>query len=164
MTWADLGIIAIFIAGVMSLTRSKLSLFVFAYLIGILLIQTISSELHPEGKLKLFPTVPIIIIFQYFMLYSLDKSHIRARIVPLVIGLAMFFEAVCITEDMFGQRYFVLYYGMVLGVTSLLASLEGGYFGINGILSKALVGDRRVTFRFSWLSEGLAVIKKERGL
>ena len=145
----------------MSLTRSKLSLFVLAYLVGLWVIQSISSELHPEGLLKLFPTVPLIIIFQWFMLGLLDTFHIKARIVPVVIGIAMLFEAACITEDLLGQRFFFYYYGIVMGVTSLLAALEGAYYGGIGILSKALTGDRRAGFHFSWLSQSLQVIKKD---
>ena len=162
MTWyAVCGIAALCIAACMSLTRSKLSLFVLAYLGGLWVIQSISSELHPEGLLKLFPTVPLIIIFQWYMLSLLDTFHIKARITPIVMGIAMLLEAACITEDLLGQRFFFYYYGMALGVTSLLAALEGGYYGISGILGKAFVGDRRAGFRFSWLSQSLQVIKKD---
>lgn len=162
MTWyAVCGIAALCIAVCMSLTRSKLSLFVLGYLVGLWVIQSISSELHPEGLLKLFPTVPLIIIFQWFALTILDKTHIRARITPIVIGFAMLFESACITEDILGLRFFFYYYGIVLGVTSLLAALEGAYYGGVGILGKSFVGDRRVGFHFSWLSQSLQVIKKD---
>lgn len=162
MSWADVGIIAIFIAGIMSLTRSSLSRTVFVYLIGVLLIQSIASELHPEGKLKVFPAIPITIIFQWAILTFLDKSYIRAKVTPIVIGIAMLFEAVCITENLLGARYIVLWYGMVLGVTSLLAALEGAVYGGSSILSKFTSWDRRNRFRYSWLFQaGMPFNKKD---
>ena len=163
MTWADVGIIALFISGIMTLiTRSKLSLFVFCYLLGILFIQSIFSELHPEGKLTLFPAVPILIIFSWFCLEVLDKTYIQAKITPITIGIAMLFEAICITEDLFDQSYFVGYYGMVIGITNLLAALEGAIKGGSiRFIGSNNTSERRGNFRMSWLFHSLQASKKD---
>lgn len=163
MPWyLDLGIIAIFLSGGMALlTRSKLSALVFGYLIGVLVIQSISSELHPEGLLKVFPSIPLVILAQWFALSLLEKVYIRSKLTSTALGIAMLFGAVCIIENLLGQRYIVLYYGMVIGVTSLVAALEGAFYGGSGVLSKYYTGDRRNRFRYSWLFQGLPFSKKD---
>ena len=165
MPWyLDFGIIAIFLSGGMALAaRSKLSLatHVFCYLIALMVIQSICSELHPEGKLKVFPSIPLVILLQWYILHLLGNNHIRAKITPYALNAAMLFGSVCIVENLLGERYFVLWYGMVIGCTSLLAALEGAYYAGRGILSKRFTGDRRNRFQYSWLSQSLQVIKKD---
>lgn len=163
MNWAHVGIIAILISGLMSLkTRSKLSLFVFCYLLGILFIQSFFSELHPEGKLKLFPAVPVIIIFQWYCLAVFESSHIKAKITPIVIAFAMIFQAVMLVENLFGLRYFVVYFGTVIGLTSLIAALEGFYYGGGFKFTKSnAIGERRGGSGLSWLFPSLQTHKED---
>ena len=164
MNWADVGMLAIFLSGSMAIfTRSyKLSLFVFLYLIGIWGIQSFFSELHAEGKLTMFPSVPVIVFFQWYCLYVLENSHIKAKITPLVIGFAMIFESVMLVERLLGFGYFVGYFGMVIGLTSLLASMEGMYYGGSFRFTKSgSTGERSGGFGLSWLLPSIQAHKEK---
>ena len=163
MAWyLDLGIIAIFLSGAMALlTRSMLSRVVVFYLIGVMASQSLSSELHPEGLLKVFPSIPLVILFQWFILSLLEKFYIRSKLTSIVLGIAMLFGTACIIENLLGQRYIVMYYGMVIGVTSLVAALEGAFYGGSGVISKYYTGDRRNRIRYSWLFQSLPFGKKD---
>jgi hypothetical protein len=162
MNWADCGILAIFISGAVLLTtRSKLSGLVLFYLAGILFIQSFFSEIHPEGKLKIFPALPIVVLFQWFCLGILEKTHIKSNITPAMILIAALFGAVCTVESLFGQHFFRGYLGMVHGLTSLLAALEGLWYGGSGLIKRTNTGDRRSNLSGSLHFQDIQAHKKD---
>lgn len=95
------------------------------------------------------------------MLVLLEKSHIRAQITPKVILIASFFEALVMSDDLLGNLYYKPYFGMVIGVTGLLAALEGAYNGGIRLSRKNNSRDYRPDISFAWLYQGLPFIKKD---
>ena len=65
-----------------------------------------------------------------FLLYILN-TQLKCRITPVVTAISAIYGAVCLAGE--GLEYYglMVYYGPIMGITAILAALEGAYDGRN---------------------------------
>lgn len=129
MTGDILAYLALFIAGIMALfTTSRLCLSVFIFLA----VWYIADEiLVYYDSYYTYPALLNGILIDFCFLKWLSAKRINCIIIPIVTAFSAFYAFVCLLTYYFDIVLLLDQYGLVMGITALLASLEGAKHGFN---------------------------------
>lgn len=157
MTGDILAYLALFIAGTMALfTTSRLSLYVFIFLVVWFFADLALSLID---SYYVYPALFIGILIDYGLLLWLSMASIRCIIVPIVTAFSALYAAVCLITEYFGIPAMLDQYGLIMGLTALLASFEGAYHGFVG-RRRAIFDDDRGNSGYPWHEVGIHTDKK----
>ena len=157
MTAEVLGYLALFISGFAAIfTTSRLSLGVFIFLV----VWGLSDlALHQLNAYYLYPALFIGILIDYGLLLWLSITRIRCIIVPLVTAFSALYAVSCLITWHFGMEALLNQYGLVMGITALLASLEGAWHGSLADRRVFSVSDKHSN-RGAWPTTGIHIDKE----